>query len=278
MRVLAAEDGVQLDHVALPGERVEVVRHRHQVGFRRQLVGGVAPVGIGENAELALLDEGLHLLLHVGEVAGRRLRIAGDRLRQCRRRRRIGLQRRHHVDPVERVQVIEVHHVVVHILRRDHQVADQLRVLRQGVVRNGAMQRVFNRAHRGDSMHQRADAADALGERPGIAGIAPAQDDLDATHHGAGGIRTGDLAAGVGFGLDAQVAFDAGDGVNDNALCCGHNVWLLTTWLPLAAIVPGCVRRSFRSGRSPGYPSGNARALPPERCGSWRRPSPPDPV
>ena len=36
-------------------------------------------------------------------------------------------------------------------------------------------------------MHQRADAADALREGPGLARIATAQDDLDAAHHGAGG-------------------------------------------------------------------------------------------
>jgi hypothetical protein len=57
VRVLAAEDGVQLDHVALPGQRLQVVRHRHQVGFGRQLVGRVAPEAAGEDAQLSGLDE-----------------------------------------------------------------------------------------------------------------------------------------------------------------------------------------------------------------------------
>ena len=120
--------------------------------------------------------------------------------------------------------MIEMHHVVVHVLRADHQIADQL-----GVVRNLVFERIFHRAHRGDAVHQGAHAADALGEGPGIARVAPAQDDLDAAHHGAGAGGLGDDAVGVGFGLDAQMAFDAGDGIDNDSLC-GH-------WLSLDQIV-----------------------------------------
>ena len=134
---------MQLHHVALPGQGVEIVRHGHQVGFGRQLVGRVAPVGVGEDAELALLDEGLDFLLHVGEIAGRRFRIARQALRQRRGGLGVRLERGNHVDPVERMQVIEVHHVVVHVLRGDHQVADQFGVGRNAVVGDGAVQRVF---------------------------------------------------------------------------------------------------------------------------------------
>ena len=66
-------------------------------------------------------------------------------------------------------------------------------------------------------MHQRAHAADALGEGPGVARVAAAQDDLDAAHHGAGGGGRVMSPCVIGFRLDAQVAFDAGDGVDDDA-------------------------------------------------------------
>ena len=46
MRVLAAKNGMQLDDITLPGKRFQVVRHGHEVGFRRQLVGRVAPVAV----------------------------------------------------------------------------------------------------------------------------------------------------------------------------------------------------------------------------------------
>ena len=48
------------DDLALPGERVEIMRHRHQIGLGRQLVGGVAPIAVGENAELARRRQALH--------------------------------------------------------------------------------------------------------------------------------------------------------------------------------------------------------------------------
>jgi hypothetical protein len=57
------------------------VRGGNQVGLGRQLVGRVAPVGVGENPELALLDEGLQLFLHVGKVAADFRK--GDKIAWC---------------------------------------------------------------------------------------------------------------------------------------------------------------------------------------------------
>ena len=127
VRVLAAEDRVQLRDVALPGERVEVVRDRHQVRLRRQLVGRVTPVAVGEDAELARLRRSPSLAS--ARRRSSRARNAGSCESDCasvRGRRGIGLQRGDHVHPVERVQVVEVHDVVVHVLRADHQVADEV--------------------------------------------------------------------------------------------------------------------------------------------------------
>ena len=57
MRVLAAEDGVDLDDLLLEIERFEIMRHRHQIGLGRQVIGLAAPIAVLERPELAGLDE-----------------------------------------------------------------------------------------------------------------------------------------------------------------------------------------------------------------------------
>ncbi len=242
MRVLAAENGVQRHHVALPGQCIEVVRHGHEVGFRRQLVGGVPPVAVAEEAELAAVHLLLQLGLHVGEIARRGSGVLRQRLRQRRGRLRVGLQRGDDIHPVQCMQMVEMHDVVVDVLCADHQVADQL-----GVGRDADLQRVLDGADRGDGMHQGAHAADALGEGPGVARIASAQDDLDAAHHGAGRVGLLDGAI-LHLRLDAQVAFDAGDGIDDDALVHG-----------VTAPRPGA-RRPVRSGPESRHSCDSARA------------------
>ncbi len=74
------------------------------------------------------------------------------------------------------------------------------------------------RAHGGERVHARADAADALGERPRVARVAALEDHLQAAPHRARGDGVGDLALRVDVALDAQVPFDAADGIDDNAL------------------------------------------------------------
>ena len=70
------------------------MRHGHEVGFGRQLVGRVAPVAVHEGAELARFDELFQAVLDVTEVAGRRQRQLEMLLGQRRGGFRIGLQRR----------------------------------------------------------------------------------------------------------------------------------------------------------------------------------------
>ena len=82
------------------------------------------------------------------------------------------------VHPVQRVQVVEVDHVVLHVLDAFDQVADDPRV-----GRNLDSQSILYASHGGDGMYRRADAADALGEDPGVARVAPFQDHLDAAEH-----------------------------------------------------------------------------------------------
>ena len=74
MRIFAAEDGVNLDEAPLPVERFEVVCERHEIGFWRELVGRVAPIGIGVWTELASFDKCFDPVAHPRKVLGARQR------------------------------------------------------------------------------------------------------------------------------------------------------------------------------------------------------------
>ena len=214
VRCLGAEDGNDLVGLALHFQRLQVVRHGEQVHLGRKLHRRVPPVAVGENAQLAAIDEMLEPLMHAlhfvlaVEMPGRQAFAQRCGLV------RVGLQRGSDIDPVERRQMIEVHDEVMHRVRQDDQVADVL-----GVERNLHLQRVFHRPHRGDGMHRGAHAADALGDGPGVARIAAQQDQFNTAPHLAG--RPGLLdAAAIDIDVDAQVALDTGDRVNRYAL--GH--------------------------------------------------------
>jgi len=212
MRVLAAEDSMDLDHLGLPVERLEVVGDGQQVHLGRQLVSGVPPIGIGEDGQLPTVDDRLDLGLDVSEITWRGIGPRGDALLHCRSSGRVGLQRTDHVHPVQGMQMVEVHHVIVDVLLGDHQVADDVRRLR-----NLDIQRVLDGANGGDGMNQRTYTTGALGERPGVPRVATLQDDLDPPHHRAGRVRLGDDTLGIELRLDAQVALDSGDGINDKS-------------------------------------------------------------
>ena len=205
---------LDLDDLLLEIERLEVVRHRHQVGLGRQLVGRVAPVAVAERPELAGLDELLQPALQVAEVAGRRLRPAARSI--CASSEVFfGSAPRAvtDVDPVERVQVIEVHQMVLRIA------ASACIRLRMMLALSGILivERVFHRAHRGERVHARAHAADALDEGPGVARIAALEDDLESAPHRAGRDGVADDVLVVDVDLDAQVPLDAGDRIDDDA-------------------------------------------------------------
>ena len=214
VRCLGAQNGDDLVGLALHFECLQVVRDRQQIHFGRKFHRRVAPVAVGEDAELAAVDEMLEPLVHAAHLVLAVEVPAGEALAQDRGLVRIGFQRRGHIHPVQRRQVVEVNNEVVHRVRQDDQVADVL-----GVQRNFHLERVLDRAHRGDGMHGGADAADALRDGPGVAWIASQQNQLDATPHLAGGPGFLHLAA-VDVDIDPQVAFDAGDRINRDAF--GH--------------------------------------------------------
>ena len=72
VRELAAHDGDDRGGLGLHLEGLEVVRDGDEVQFRRQLHRRVTPVAVGEDRELAALDEALEALLDGAEVRRRR--------------------------------------------------------------------------------------------------------------------------------------------------------------------------------------------------------------
>ena len=65
------------------------------------------------------------------------------------------------------MQVVEVDDVVLQVLNALEQIADD-----PGVVGHDDPQRILDRTHGSDGVHGRADAADALGERPRVPRVA----------------------------------------------------------------------------------------------------------
>ena len=197
VRILAAQHRMDTDEILLKGERFQVVGYRHEIHFGRQRVGGVPPIAAGEEAQLAAVDHAFDALLHAAEV--RRAGFFGirNRLRQLRGLRRIGLQRRGDIDPVQSMQMIEVDDVVLHHLRARDEVAHDA-----GVFGNVDLQSILDGANAGDGVDHGADAADALRPDPGLARIAALQDHLDAAEHGSG-------TPGIGYLSSIDVGFDA---------------------------------------------------------------------
>ena len=177
--------------------------HRHEVGFGGQLVGGIAPVTVHEGAELAGLHEALEPILDIAEIAWRGQGPGGDGLGQVGGRLGVRPQGRDHVHPVQGMQMIEVHQVIMGLEGQLHEVADGV-----GVLGDLDTEGVLYRPHAGEGMGAGADATDALGEGPGITWVAALEDDLQPAPHGTGGHGVADDVVLVQVHLAAHVTFD----------------------------------------------------------------------
>ena len=228
MRVLAAEDDLRRDEIAVLVEHLEVMCDGHEMDLRRQqlVIRMIPPVG-REDAELAALDDGLDLALNLCEVLRRSSRECvvvrfRHRRARCAERQLVGVEcsdlqvgRRDRVsgecldraDPVECMQVVEVNDVVLDRQRRCHDVADVV-----GVLRDLDAEGILDSAKGTQSVCARADAADALDVSPGVARVAVLHDELEAApcRTGRDGVR--DLARTfIDLHLNAQMAFNSCD-------------------------------------------------------------------
>ena len=211
VRVLGAEHGHGLGGADLHAQGFQIVGRGHEVGFGIQIIGRMPAqeIGVGEGAQLAAVHKGLQAGLHGLEVIGRGL--AGrDGRGQRRGLGRIGLEGGGHVYEVQGVQVIEVHHVVVHEQQAQHQIADI-----GGIGGQGQAHGVFQGAGGGQGVGVGAHAAGTLGEVLGIAGVTALEDHFQTAIQGAAAAGILDAAV-LHFHLDAQMAFDTGQRVNDD--------------------------------------------------------------
>ena len=171
-------------------------------------------------AQLPRLDESRDPIADGTEVLDRTRPVAGA-AGQRRGPGRVGGRRRHDVDPVQGVQVVEVHDVVVDHLHGGHNVANSA-----GVGRNRDAQGVLHRSHRREGVDGRADTARPLGEHPGVARITFAQDQLEAAEHRSRAPGVADRAS-FHLDLDPEVSFDAGHRVDGDP---GHWSTLFEGW------------------------------------------------
>ena len=181
VRVLSGNNTQSLSCLALVVERFQVMGNGHQVRLGRQLHGRVAPVGVGERAELAAVDQGLDLGLDRCEALGTVARPVGQGLGQLLGSHRIGIERGDDIDPVKGGECIEMDYVVMQAVDALNQVPDQL-----GIQWNLKLQCVFNGTNGCQGMDGGADAADTLDEMPGVARVSALENDFKSPEHLAG--------------------------------------------------------------------------------------------
>ena len=235
MRVLATEDDVRRHELALLVEHLEVMRHGHEVYLRRQeLVVGVIPPVRREDAQLAALDDSLDLALNLSKVlrrcrrecmvvslggghirrAERQLVGVQHRVLQVRRGHRISRERLDRGYPVQRMQMIEMHDMILHRQRCRHDVADIVRVFR-----NRDAEGILDRTQGSQGMRRRADAADTLDIGPGVTRVTVLHDELEAAPGRARGYCIAYFAALVDRRLYAEMTFDTSDRIYYDMLC-----------------------------------------------------------
>ena len=187
------------------------MRRGDEVRFGIEVVGGMPAeeVGVGERAELPAFHKGFQLRLHRLEAVRRR-GARGNGGTDFGGLDRIGLKRAGHVHEVEGVQMVEMHNMVVQILHPEHEVPDV-----GGVLGDFHLDRVFEGAGGGQRVGIGAHAAGALREVLHVAGVAPDQNRFKAAVQGADAAGFADAPV-LHFHFNAQVAFDTGQGIDDD--------------------------------------------------------------
>ncbi len=113
VRRLATQHANDLVRLALELERLQVVRKREQVHFRAQSHLGMAPISVGEDAQLSTGRDSFDFVLRRPHFVAGVASPWGEALGQGRGFRGICLRDLQDIDPVKRREVIEVDGVIV---------------------------------------------------------------------------------------------------------------------------------------------------------------------
>jgi hypothetical protein len=79
------------------------------------------------------------------------------------------------------MQMVEVNDMILNVLDTFQDIADDSRI-----IGNLNSQGIFDSSHGAECVYGRSNTTDALGHCPGFAGIAPFENELDPSKHGAG--------------------------------------------------------------------------------------------
>ena len=101
-----------------------------QVYRSRQLHLRMPPIAIGKDPQLAGVHEFLDPFLNIAEIAGRTFGPIGYTLGDLRCFGRIGTQCAYDIDPIQSVQMVKMHSVIVHIQGAFHDIAHKLGIRR----------------------------------------------------------------------------------------------------------------------------------------------------
>lgn len=126
------------------------------------------------------------------------------------------------VDPVEGMQLVEMHRMVVHVEHCFHDVAHHF-----GIGRNTDAERILNGANRAKRVDGGTHAANTAYEHPGIAWVAVAYYVFDSTYHRTGTVCIFYFAIFDGC-LYPEMTFDTGNRVYNDSF--RHGVANLVRW------------------------------------------------
>ena len=97
---------------------------RHKIRFGRKFIGGMTPVAVRVQTKLTAFRQALTFCCTPFKIGSRRFRPVGNRLGERSVLRGIGFERTDDIHPVERVQMIEMNDMILHILDAGNEVPD----------------------------------------------------------------------------------------------------------------------------------------------------------
>ena len=200
---------MHLDYFLLPFEGFEIMGDCNQVLFGSQLIGWMSPITVSEDSQLSASHKLIEPFFQRCEIAGGAFGPRRKFLRKQRSLGGIGFESGNDIHPVERMQLIKMDNMVVHIQYGGHDVAYHL-----SIRRDDDIERVLYRSYRAKRMDGGTYSTYASYENPSVTRVTVFHDCFDSTHHCTGTIGVFNFSV-LNVGLDPEMAFYAGKRVYD---------------------------------------------------------------